>query len=86
MCKTQTYENSALGCAMLTYMGLGTFKTPQQAISHMVHDDKCYMPDMKNHEKYMLLYHTVYERIYRKNRKTFKNIRAYSRRYPVPKK
>lgn len=86
VCKTQTYENSALGCAMLTYMGLGTFKTPQQAISHMVHDDKCYMPDMKNHEKYMLLYHTVYERIYRKNRKTFKNIRAYNRRYPVPKK
>lgn len=85
ICKTQTYENSALGCAMLTYMGLGTFKTPQQAISHMVHEDKCYMPDMKNHEKYMQLYHTVYERVYRKNRKTFMNIRAYNRKYPVPK-
>ena len=85
VCKTQTYENSALGCAMLTYMGLGTFKTPQQAISHMVHDGKCYMPDMKNHEKYVQLFHTGYERVYRNNRKTFKNIRAFNRMYPVPK-
>lgn len=83
--KTQTYENSALGCAMLTYMGIGTFKTPQQAIKHMVHEGKIYMPDMRNHEQYMVLYNTVYERIYRKNRKTFINIRAYNRRFPVPK-
>ena len=40
---------------------------------------------MKNHEQYMTLYSTVYERIYRKNRKTFANIRAYNRRYPVKK-
>lgn len=83
--KTQTYENSALGCAMLTYLGMGTFKTPQEAVDHMVHDGKTYTPDMKNHEQYMMLYHTVYERIYRKNSKTFRNIRAYNRRYPVPK-
>lgn len=83
--KTQTYENSALGCAMLTYMGMGTFKTPQQAVNNMVHYGQTYLPDAKNHEQYMTLYHTVYERIYRKNRKTFINIRAYNRRYPVPK-
>ena len=83
--KTQTYENSALGCAMLTYMGLGVYKTPEEAIRHMVGEGKVYEPDMKNHEQYMLLYSTVYERIYRKNRKTFANIRAYNRRYPVKK-
>ncbi len=83
--KTQTYECSALGCAMLTYMGMGVYKTPQDAVKHMVHEGKSYTPDMKNHEQYMTLYHTVYERIYRKNRKTFANIRAYNRRYPVKK-
>lgn len=83
--KTQTYENSALGCAMLCYMGMGRFASPQEAVDNMVHEGKTYEPDMKNHEQYMLLYHTVYERIYRKNRKTFRNIRAYNRRYPVPK-
>lgn len=81
--KTQTYENSALGCAMLTYMGLGVYKTPEAAIENMVGEGKVYQPNMKNHEQYMTLYSTVYERIYRKNRKTFANIRAYNRRYPV---
>lgn len=70
---------------MLTYMGMGVYKTPQDAVKHMVHEGKSYTPDMKNHEQYMTLYHTVYERIYRKNRKTFANIRAYNRRYPVKK-
>ncbi len=83
--KTQTYENSALGCAMLTYMGLGVYKTPEAAIENMVGEGKVYQPNMKNHEQYMTLYSTVYERIYRKNRKTFANIRAYNRRYPVKK-
>ena len=83
--KTQTYENSALGCAMLTYMGLGVYKTPEEAIRHMVREGACYEPDMKNHEQYKVLFSTVYERIYRKNRKTFANIRAYNRRFPVPR-
>ena len=82
VCKTQANESSAHGCAMLTYMGLGTFKTPQQAISHMVHDDKCYMPDMNNHDEYMQIYHTGYERIDRKIRKTSINVSAYNRKYP----
>lgn len=83
--KTQTYENSALGCAMLTYMGLGVFKTPDDAVAAMVHEGKTYQPNMERHKQYDVLYRTVYERIYRKNRKTFKNIRAYNRMYPVPK-
>lgn len=83
--KTQTYENSALGCAMLTYIGTGIFKSYDDALKNMLHDGVTYAPNMKNHEQYMMLYHTVYERIYRKNRKTFLNIRAYNRQYPVPK-
>ena len=66
-------------------MGLGVYKTPEEAIRHMVREGACYEPDMKNHEQYKVLFSTVYERIYRKNRKTFANIRAYNRRFPVPK-
>ncbi|MCQ2602373.1 MAG: FGGY-family carbohydrate kinase [Clostridia bacterium] len=81
--KTQTYENCALGAAMLVYMGLGEFKSAEEAVKNMVRDGKCYQPDAKNHEQYMMLYHTVYERIYKTNRKTFFNIREYNRKYSV---
>ncbi len=84
--KTQTYENSALGCAMLTCMGIGIYKTPEEAIKNMVGEGKTYFPNMKNHEQYDVLFSTVYSRIYRKNRKTFVNIRKYNRRFPVPHK
>lgn len=84
--KTQTYENCALGAAMLVYMGLGVFSSAEDAVKSMVHSGKVYLPDKKNNEQYMILYHTVYERIYRKNRRTFLNIRAYNRRFTAKHK
>lgn len=81
--KTQTYENCALGAAMLVYLGIGVYKSPEEALNAMMREGKVYTPDMKNHQQYMILYHTVYERIFRKNRRTFLNIRSYNRAYPT---
>jgi len=83
--KTQTYENSALGCAMLTYIGIGEYASYDDAIKSMVQDGETYTPNMKNHEQYDMLFKTVYTRIYKTNKKTFENIRAYNKKYPTHK-
>ena len=80
--KVQTYETSALGAAMASFTGVGEFKSLDEAVHAMSHIKEEYQPNKENHELYDTIYRDVYTRIYRKNRKTFRNIRTIQRRNP----
>lgn len=60
--KVQTIETSSLGGAIVTYLALGVYSNVEEAIEKMVHMEKTYEPDEKNH----LLYNQLFERGYKK--------------------
>ncbi len=74
--KVQTYETSALGAAMASFTGIGLYNNLSDAVKCMSHVSEQYEPNLANHAKYCEIFTKVYKRIYRKNRKTFKNIRT----------
>jgi sugar (pentulose or hexulose) kinase len=83
--KIQTYETCSLGAAMLTYIGLNEFKSPEDAIANMVHIGKTYQPDMKVHELYMDLYNMVFKKVFPCVKNVCKGVREFNKKYPVKK-
>lgn len=79
--KVQTYETSALGAAMASFTGVGEFKNLKEAVTAMSHIKEEYIPNFDNHKLYDAIYENVYNKIYKANKKIFKNIRTIQRRY-----
>lgn len=73
--RVQTYETSGLGAAMTAFVGMGEFKSFEEAIERMVHYGDCFTPDMTDHEVYMDIYNKVYSKIYKKLRPMYRNIK-----------
>jgi len=46
----QTNETSALGAAIAGYVGLGRYKSFDEAVKNMVQTGRIFYPDMKKHE------------------------------------
>lgn len=72
--KVQTYETSALGCAITTFTGLGYFNSFEEAVGKMVRISKEYKPDKKEHKVYSNIYEKVYKNIYKSNKKLYTEI------------
>ncbi len=59
----ETSETSGLGAAAIVETGIGTYKTVEDAVTHMVKYADTFKPDQKNHEIYKKLF-AVYEKIF----------------------
>ncbi|MFA6867479.1 MAG: FGGY-family carbohydrate kinase [Clostridia bacterium] len=73
--RVQTYETSALGAAMASFVGIKVYDNVALAVANMSHKSIEFLPNPENHKKYELIFNRVYKRVYSKNRKTFRNIR-----------
>ena len=61
--RIQTYEASAVGCAMVAFRSQGVFGSYEDAISHMVQRRDVFTPDEKNHRIYMKIYDRAYSHL-----------------------
>lgn len=64
--RVQTYEVTGIGCAMAAFVGIGVFASYKDAAEAMVHKKDIFLPDMKQHKIYAVLYEDVFKNIYGK--------------------
>ncbi|MFZ5351712.1 MAG: FGGY-family carbohydrate kinase [Bacillota bacterium] len=76
-----TYEASGLGAAISCMVGLGSYKSYEEAVKGMVRYSKEFTPDSSNAEIYAQLYNRVYTKIYSKIRGLYKEIQDITK-YP----
>ena len=62
--KSETYENSSLGCAMAQYIADGTYKNAEEARNHMVRYTKSFTPNQKIAAEYKYLFEKAYLEMY----------------------
>lgn len=77
----QTYETSGLGAAINGFVGLGMFRSYEEAVESMVHYTSTFEPNTANSEIYEKLYRRVYCKIYPKLEGLFKEIKKVTN-YP----
>lgn len=64
VCKERTYETSGLGAAMCGYVGLGIYKSFDEAVDNMIHYINTFEPNEANVKIYRKLFNSVYKKIY----------------------
>ncbi len=79
--KGTTYEASGLGAAISCMVGLGIYKSYEEAVKGMVHYSKEFLPNNANAGVYSELYNRVYTKIYSKLRSLYKEIQDITK-YP----
>ena len=62
--RTQTFEVSGIGGAMVAFVGLGEFASYGEAAENMVYKTDCFEPDRARHEIYEALYAEVFKNVY----------------------
>lgn len=73
--RVQTYETSGLGAAMTAFVGVGEYKSFEEAISNMVHYGDSFQPNMDNHKIYEEIYSRVYCKIYKQLKPMYSHIK-----------
>lgn len=69
--RVQTYETSALGAAMSTFMATGLYKDEYEAVNAMVRYVKTFTPNPKNVKIYDNIYKNIYFKLYKKLQKFY---------------
>ena len=64
--KTQTYEATGIGSAMVAFAAMGVHKDMFEAASKMVRVKKEFLPDPKEHEIYKFLFNDVFSKVFEK--------------------
>ncbi len=64
--RVQTYETSALGAAMSTFMATGVYKDEYETVEAMVHYTQTFTPNPENVKLYDNIYKNVYIKLYNK--------------------
>ena len=72
--KSETSENSSLGCAMSQFISLGEFSTLEEAKKSMIRYVKVFKPNKEAVEEYDELFKKVYVNIYPSLKKSYKNL------------
>lgn len=62
--RPENYEATGMGCAIATFVGIGHFKSFDEAVSSMVREERQFLPDKHQHKIYVELYEKVYKKIY----------------------
>ena len=73
--RLHTYETSGLGAAINGAVGVGIYSNYQEAVSHMVHKGKCFVPDANNRAIYNQLFTDVYQKMYVRLNPLYSSIR-----------
>ena len=79
--RVQTYETTTIGAATATFLALGEFKDIEEAIENMTHVGTTFYPNEEAHKQYNDLYHKVYLKMYPKNKRIYKNINLFNKRF-----
>lgn len=74
VCRAQTYETSGLGAAIVGFVGIGIYKSYEEAVNEMVHYKDVFKPNKENVEIYSNLYERVYKKLYPRLKKLYKEI------------
>lgn len=73
--RVQTYETSGLGAAMTAFVGVGEFKSFEEAMQNMVHYGEHFEPNMEDHKVYMQIFNRVYCKIYKQLKPMYSHIK-----------
>jgi sugar (pentulose or hexulose) kinase len=73
--RVQTHETSGLGAAISGFVGLGVYKTFEEAIAQMVQKTDWFEPDPKEAKIYRLLYQRIYQNTYKRLKPLYKELR-----------
>lgn len=73
--RVQTYETSGLGAAITGFIGLGKFKSYDEAVENMVHIGSRFKPNKKDVLTYQEIYNKVYKKIYRRLRPLYTELK-----------
>ncbi|MEG1255841.1 FGGY-family carbohydrate kinase [Clostridium sp.] len=79
--KSITYETSGLGAAIIGFIGLGVYKTYEEAIEKMVHYSQVFYPRKDNAKIYDDLFNKVYKKIYSRLGRLYSQIQGITN-YP----
>ncbi|MGB4984770.1 MAG: FGGY-family carbohydrate kinase [Erysipelotrichaceae bacterium] len=72
--RTESFEATAIGCAVATFVGLGIFPNYKEAVDKMVTTRDCFQPNFEEHNIYHHLYHDVYKNIFKKLAPLYNNL------------
>lgn len=78
--RAQTNETASLGCAIATFIGIGAYKSPQEAVRHMVHVKKEFYPNYVNTNIYREYYEEIYKKIEHLLTPTYKKLKKITRK------
>jgi len=73
--RAQTIETAGLGSSIAGFVGMGVFKSFEEAMDSMVHHERVFNPDPRSMEIYERLYKDVYLPLYPKMRPLYQRIR-----------
>jgi sugar (pentulose or hexulose) kinase len=74
--KGRTYEASGLGAAIIGYVSVGAFRSYEDAVDAMVHNECVFQPDVEAAHKYRGLFSQIYQRIYKQLQPLFKRMES----------
>lgn len=77
--RTQTYEVSGLGSALIAFVSQGVFPSYGSAISSMVHIRDEFLPDNDEHRVYDQLFERVYAKVYERLEPLYREIPAITK-------
>ncbi|QIV78375.1 FGGY-family carbohydrate kinase [Fervidobacterium pennivorans] len=69
--KVQTNETASLGAAIVGYVGIGKYKTFEEAVQNMVRIEKIFYPDVHKNKLYMEYFDRVYSKIWKRMEKLY---------------
>ncbi|MCW8832762.1 MAG: FGGY-family carbohydrate kinase [Colwellia sp.] len=75
VCRPHTFETSGLGAAINAAVGVGLYKSYQEAVDNMTHDGDKFEPIANNQKVYDQLFRQVYQKMYAKLSPLYKVIR-----------
>ncbi len=76
--RVQTFETSSLGAAMATFLAIGEFPSPDEAVSSMVRPGKMFLPDKSTHKIYDYLFEHAYKKMYPNLKGIYKDIKKFN--------
>ena len=72
--KSETCENSSLGCACAQFLALGLFKNLEEVKKNMIRYNKVFTPNKEASKEYEELYKKVYIKVYPSLEKLYKTL------------
>ncbi|MEG2014693.1 MAG: FGGY-family carbohydrate kinase, partial [Clostridia bacterium] len=72
--RVQTYETSGLGAAIVGFVGVGVYSSPEEAVENMVHYKDEFVPNAENVKIYDKIFNNVYMKLYKKLQPFYKEL------------